>query len=168
MILFTVRARVVRSILAICVLGMTSTTLFPFQTARAAELTPEAIAAKSQAFFDTMNAGDLEGWVAMLSPDVMSYEPVGTPPNVGHEGLMAWAQANVQMGFQSVVIEVHDIIVAGKHTAVTWTTRFTLPDDQVVAISGVDTHAFDDAGLIVEIKGYFDPSPLMAVMAPPE
>lgn len=129
-------------------------------------VTPEAIAATSQAFFDTMNAGDMEGWIATLSPDVVSYEPVGTPANVGHEGLMAWAQANAQMGFQSVVVEVHDIIVAGRHTAVTWTTRFTLPDGQVVALSGIDTHAFDETGLIREIKGYFDASPLMAAMTP--
>lgn len=55
---------------------------------------------------------------------------------------------------------------AGRHTAVTWTTRFTLPDGQVVALSGVDTHAFDETGLIHEIKGYFDPSPLMAAITP--
>lgn len=155
----------VASVIAALVVGAISTVFSAISPARAGDLSPEHIAATSQAFFDTMNAGDMAGWVATLSPDVVSYEPVGTLPNVGHEGLMAWAQANAQMGFRSVVVEVHRITVAGREAAIVWTTRFTLPDGQVVALEGVDTHAYDEAGLIREIKGYFDPTPLMAAMA---
>lgn len=161
------RPRAAVLVVAVMVIGFGASNFTAAPQARAGDLAPDHIAATSQAFFDTMNAGDMEAWIATLSPDVVSYEPVGSPPNRGHDGLMAWAQANAQMGFQSVVVEVHRIIVAGAHAAITWTTEFTLPDGRVVAIEGVDTHAFDEAGLIREINGYFDPSPLMAAMAPP-
>lgn len=127
-------------------------------------LDPTAMEANSRAFFSTMLAGDMDGWLATLDKDAVSYEPVGTPPNVGHDGLLAWAAS--LSGFESVHIELHQLFVAGNSVAVVWTSTFTLPGGEAIAIDGVDIHEYNSAGTIQTIKGYFDPMPLMAAMNP--
>ncbi len=126
---------------------------------------PAVLVAGSEAFFATMNAGDMPGWLATMAPDVVTFEPVGTPPNVGHEGVMAWMQRNAEMGMTSVHVTLDRVIPAGQETAVLWTADFTLANGAAVTVSGVDIHRFDDDGLIVEVRGYFDPMPMMAAMA---
>lgn len=122
--------------------------------------------ATSQKFFDRLNAGDMQGWLQTMAANVVTHEPVGTPPNVGHDGVMAWAARNQQMGFKAVVVTVDSIFPAKSETIIRWTTRFTLADGSEVSIDGVDQHRFDDQGKIVEVRGYFDPTPLMAAMKP--
>ncbi|MEM7442609.1 MAG: nuclear transport factor 2 family protein [Pseudomonadota bacterium] len=118
----------------------------------------------SRAFFDRLNEGDIQGWLATMATDVVTHEPVGTPPNIGHDGVIAWAMRNQEMGFQSVAVEVHDIHTVPGETAVDWTTHFVLPNGDDVALDGVDIHRFDDDGTIVEVRAYFDPTPLLRLM----
>ncbi|MBV7339158.1 nuclear transport factor 2 family protein [Chloroflexi bacterium TSY] len=136
------------------------------QPAEAIVLDPAVIETTSRAFFSTMLAGDMDGWLATLAADAVSYEPVGSPPNVGHEGLLAWAGS--MSGFDSVNIELHDLFVAGNSAAITWTSTFILPGGEAIAINGVDVHEYNSAGTIQTVKGYFDPMPLMAAMSPKE
>lgn len=135
-------------------------------SAQSPDPTLVAQAATSQKFFDRLNAGDMEGWLQTMAANVVTHEPVGTPPNVGHDGVMAWAARNQQMGFKAVIVTVDSIFPAKSETIIRWTTRFTLPDGSEVSIDGVDQHRFDDQGRIVEVRGYFDPTPLMAAMKP--
>ncbi len=123
-----------------------------------------AMEAKSRAFFSHMNAGDMEAFIATLAPDVQTFEPVGTPPNVGHDGVRAWLARTAEMGFKSMVVEVHDLHVAGDSAAIDWTVRFTTADDRTIVLHGIDVHVYNDALQIKEVRGYFDPTPLMAVM----
>ena len=92
----------------------------------------------------------------------MTYEPVGTPPNEGHEGVIAWASA--MAGFESVTMEVREIYVSGNSAAIVWTTTFGLPGDMEIELNGVDVHEYNADGLIQTVYGYFDPTPLMELM----
>ncbi len=120
------------------------------------------IAGTSQLFFDSLNAGDIETWLTTLAEDAVSFEPVGTPPNVGHEGLLAWVGS--QAGFESVTTKVNEIIVAGNSAAILWTSTFVLPGGAEIVLDGVDVHEYNDAGLIQIVEGYFDPSPIFAAI----
>ena len=126
---------------------------------------PSPNAATSQAFYTTMSAGDMDGWIGTMAPDVVTHEPVGTPPNEGHAGVMAWMQRNAAMGLTSVHVDVDQMIPAGQEIAILWTARFTLANEAEITMSGIDIHRFNDLGQIVEVRGYFDPSPMMAAMA---
>lgn len=126
---------------------------------------PASITATSEAFFNAMNAGQPEAILATLAPDVVTYEPVGTPPNEGHEGVMAWLQGNAAMGLQRFTVEIDAMYPAGNENIVIWTSTFVLADGREVVLNGADLHRFNQAGLIVEIRGYFDPSPVMAALA---
>ncbi|RMF40822.1 MAG: DUF4440 domain-containing protein [Alphaproteobacteria bacterium] len=134
----------------------------PLVLAGAAIAGPEENAATSRAFFRHFGAGDMAAWLATMAPDIRTWEPVGTPPNVGHEGVLAWAGQMGQMGIASAEIDVRAVHPAGDSTAVEWTTTFTFQDGRSLEISGVDIHRFDEDGLIAEVRGYYDPSPLMA------
>lgn len=125
---------------------------------------PAENAETSAKFFDSLNGGDMAVWIGTMATDVVTHEPVGTPPNKGHDGVMAWAANNAAMGFKSVEVEVQGIFPSPDENAVVWTTTFVLPNDEVVKIPGVDIHRFDSDGLIREVRAYFDPSPLMAAM----
>ena len=120
--------------------------------------------ATSKKFFDSLNAGDMTAWIGTMATDVVTYEPVGMPPNKGHEGVMAWAANNAAMGFKSVQVDVHNIHPTSSENAIVWTTTFVLPNDEAVEIQGVDIHQFGVDGLIKEVHAYLDPTPLMAVM----
>lgn len=115
-------------------------------------------------FYDSLNAGDMAGWLGTMAADVVTHEPVGAPPNEGHDGVMAWAANNAAMGFKSVQVTIDSIYPSPAENAVVWTTTFVLANDEVVTIPGVDIHRFDADGLIEEVRAYFDPSPLMAAM----
>ena len=125
---------------------------------------PSSLTATSQAFFNAMNAGQPEAILATLAPDVVTYEPVGTPPNEGHEGVMAWLQNNAAMGFQSISVEINAMYPAGNENLVIWTSTFVLADGREVVVDGADLHRFNEDGLIVEIRGYYDPSIVMAAL----
>ena len=123
-------------------------------------LDPAAIEATSRAFFSSLLAGDIDAWLATLASDAVSYEPVGSPPNQGHEGLLAWASS--LSGFESVAIELHDVFVADRSAAIPWTSTFTMPGGAAISVDGIDVHQFNDEGKIQVVKGYFDPRALMS------
>jgi ketosteroid isomerase-like protein len=123
-----------------------------------------AMEAKSRAFFSHMNEGDMDGLFATLAPDVRTYEPVGTPPNVGHDGVKAWLARNAEMGLKGSTVEVRDLHIAGNSAAIAWTALFTTADDKQVSLRGIDVHVFNDALDIEEVRGYFDPMPLMMAL----
>lgn len=116
----------------------------------------------STRFFSTLNVGDIEGWLGTLASDARSYEPVGSPPNEGHEGLLKWLQA-LSAPFESMKIEVGDVYAAGNSAAITWTAHAKLKNKKDFQMTGVDVHEYNEQGKIQTVKGYFDPAPMMAL-----
>ena len=50
-------------------------------------MSPETISRGVRAYFAAIGAMDSEAWVATFATDATSYDPVGAPPTVGHDGL---------------------------------------------------------------------------------
>ena len=117
----------------------------------------------SRDFFNSLNNGDIEGWLKTLAKDALSYEPVGTPPNEGHEGLLQWLE-NMGQPFESFHTDVKEVFVAGNDAAIRWTAVGKLKSGQEINLSGIDVHEYNEDGQIQTVKGYFDPSPIMAGM----
>lgn len=115
----------------------------------------------SHKFFNSLNTGNIEAVLSILDPAITTYEPVGTPANEGHDGFMKWLQGQGSM-FSSWATTVKAIHGAGNSTAIVWTGTGTTLSGTDVTLEGVDIHEFNSDGKIVSIKGYFDPTPLMA------
>lgn len=117
----------------------------------------------SLTFFDALNKGDMDTFLGTLADNVKTYEPVGTPANEGHQGVMNWLGS--MQGFESWKTIVDNIYVAGSSAAVAWHSEGRTMDGKDVALQGIDIHEYDDAGQIVSVKGYFDPTPIMAAFS---
>ena len=123
----------------------------------------QSIQKASTDFFTKLNAGDIDGWLALLAADVMTYEPVGTPPNKGHDGVMQWMQ-NIMQPFESMQLNVDNIFVTGNSAAVKWSGQGFLKSGVEFSFEGIDVHEYNEAGKIQTVKGYFDPAPMMAAL----
>ena len=118
----------------------------------------------SQEFFAALNRGDVQGWLNTLAEDATSHEPVGTPPNQGHEGLLQWLQQSGE-AFETWQTTVQDIFVAGNSAAIRWSSHGVLRNGEEVNIEGIDVHEYNADGKIQTVKGYFDPTPIMAAIS---
>lgn len=112
------------------------------------------IKAALQAYVDGINRGDAEAVIALFAENAVIEDPVGTAPKRGHE-IVDWFH-------QAVAMKATLVPVApprGSHgnagaLAFIVTTEW---EGQRVSIHSLDTCTFDDAGKIVELKGYWGP-----------
>ena len=126
-------------------------------------LSPQKITETSTKFFTSLNQGDIESWLGTLASDVRTYEPVGTPANEGHEGVLSWLQ-NMSDPFESMSLEVGDIYAVGNSAAIIWRGQAKLKSGGEFSFKGIDVHEYNDDGKIQTVKGYFDPTPMMAAL----
>lgn len=126
-------------------------------------LSTEAIQKNSSTFFEALNRGDIPTFLATLAADVRTYEPVGTPANEGHQGVLRWLEG--MAGFESWVTRVDSIYVSGNSAAVVWRSQGRTANGADVKLEGVDIHEYNEDGKIGIVKGYFDPSPIMAAVS---
>lgn len=122
-------------------------------------LSVQRIKENSSEFFEALNRGDIPGFLATLAEDVCTYEPVGTPANEGHQGVLAWLEG--MAGFESWVTKVERIHVIGNNAAVVWRSQGRTKSGAKVNLEGVDIHEYNEKGQISVVKGYFDPTPIM-------
>ncbi|RMF76898.1 MAG: nuclear transport factor 2 family protein [Chloroflexi bacterium] len=126
-------------------------------------MTAEQIKETSLKFFDSLNQGDINAWLATLASDVKTYEPVGTPANEGHDGVMQWLQ-NMSQPVESMTITVDEIFVAGRSAAIRWSGHAVFKNGNTLDFAGIDVHDYNENGKIQTVKGYFDPTPMMEAM----
>src|SRR5687767_7618209 len=99
-------------------------------------MSPEVISRAIRAYFAAIRAMDGEAFVATFAPDGVSYDPVGAPPNVGHEGLRQFF-AGIVAAFEKVGLTEDQVFVAGNGAAVKWTGQGKGKNGRSVRFEGI-------------------------------
>jgi steroid delta-isomerase len=117
-------------------------------------------------YFRRVNAGDVEGVYAMMSPDAAVEDPVGYEPRKGERALREYFRFNI------VECKIQDTIekmVAGqdgRHIAVALTCDFINymdPNKAHVKVNAVVTFQVNPEGLIDELRSFWSFKDLEAV-----
>src|SRR5919202_2932267 len=120
-------------------------------------MTPETISRTIRAYFAAIRAMDVEAWVATFAPDATSYDPVGAPPNVGHDALRQFFNA-IAATFDKFGITEDSVFIAGDGAAVKWSGWGKGKNGREVKFEGIDVFELNEAGLIQNLWAYWNPS----------
>lgn len=123
-------------------------------------MSPEDISRAVKAYFAALRAMDVEAWVATMAPDVVSYDPVGAPPSVGHDGMRQFF-AGITGAFEKVGLTEDHVFIAGNSAAVKWTGTGRGKNKRDVRFEGIDVIDFNDQGLIETVRAYWNPAEVM-------
>ena len=104
---------------------------------------------------------DVSAWVSTFAEDGISYDPVGAPPSVGHEGLRRFLE-NIAGAFESVGLFEDHVFINGNEAAVKWTGRGTGKNGREVTFEGIDIFVINDAGKIQTLRAYWNPAAMLA------
>ncbi|BBX34274.1 nuclear transport factor 2 [Mycolicibacterium mageritense DSM 44476 = CIP 104973] len=125
------------------------------------ELTPAQAA--SQASWRCVQSGDREGWLALMSDDVVVEDPIGeavTNPDGtgvrGKEALAAFYDANI--GPNELTVTCEEAFPSSSPTEIAYilVLRTKFPNGFTATVRGVFTYKVDDAGLITNLRGYWN------------
>ncbi|HKR00565.1 MAG TPA: nuclear transport factor 2 family protein [Pyrinomonadaceae bacterium] len=123
-------------------------------------MSPDVISKAIKTYFAALRAMDVEAWVATFAPDATSYDPVGAPPTVGHDGLRQFLTA-ITAAFDKVGLTEDHIFIAGNGAAVKWTGRGKGKNGREVRFEGIDIFELNEAGLIQTVRAYWNPAEVM-------
>ncbi len=121
---------------------------------------PAVIQRTIAAYFAATRAMDPDAWLATTAEDVVSHDPVGGAPVVGHAGLRQFFDT-IAAVFETLRITEDHVFVAGNGAAVKFTGRGVGKNGREIAFEGIDVFEVNDAGKIQKIWGYWDPSRVM-------
>jgi len=124
------------------------------------EKTPVVVA--SEASWRCVQAGDKEGWLALMTDDIVIEDPIG--PSVtnpegtgvrGKEAVGAFFDANI--GPNQLTVTREETFPSSSPTEIAYILilETTLPNGIVTTVRGVFTYRVDDAGLITNLRGYW-------------
>jgi steroid delta-isomerase len=116
-------------------------------------------------YFAAIRAMDVERCVAVFAATAEQHDPVGAPPNVGHEAIRKFFN-QIFSGFKVVGLTEDGVYGNGNSAAVKWTGKGVSHSGKSVVFEGIDVLDFDDAGKIVLVRAFWDPAPVMAALEP--
>ena len=114
-------------------------------------------------YFAAIRAMDVERSVAVFAPDAEQHDPVGAPVNVGHDAIRAFF-TQIYGGFKTVGLTENNVFVNGTSAAVKWTGEGVAHNGKSVSFEGVDVIDCDESGKIVQVRAFWNPTPVMAVL----
>lgn len=115
---------------------------------------PAAMTAAVHAYVAALNAGDLDGIVALYADDASVEDPVGSTPLVGTEAIRAFYARSTAMPLQ-VTLD-GEVRVAGNECAFPFSVSF-VHEGRRTTIRPIDTFRFDEAVRIVQMRAFFGP-----------
>lgn len=131
------------------------------QTGTVEDLTP--VVAASRNSWRCVQTGDREGWLALMSDDIVVEDPIGeavTNPDGtgvrGKEALAAFYDANIGPNQLRVTCEATFPSSSPTEIAYILVLETTFPNGFVATVRGVFTYRVDDAGLITNLRGYWN------------
>lgn len=126
-----------------------------------AEQTP--VVEASRASWRCVQSGDREGWLALMSDDILIEDPIGqavtNPDGTGVRGKQAVAEfydANIGPNRLTVTCEATFPSSSPTEIAYILVLRTRFPNGFVATVRGVFTYRVDDAGLITNLRGYWN------------
>lgn len=125
------------------------------------EQTP-ALAA-SQASWRAVQAKDKQGWLALMTDDVVIEDPIGpayTNPDgtgvVGKEGVSEWWGKSVGLATITITCEETFPSSSPNEVAHILQLRFTFDNGSASGVRGIFTYKVDDAGLLTNLRGFWN------------
>lgn len=115
---------------------------------------PAAMTAAVHAYVAALNAGDLDGIVALYADDASVEDPVGSTPLVGTEAIRAFYARSTAIALQ-VTLD-GEVRVAGNECAFPFSVSF-VHEGRRTTIRPIDTFRFDEAVRIVQMRAFFGP-----------
>lgn len=117
----------------------------------------------SQASWRAVQSGDREGWLALMADDILVEDPIGeavTNPGGsgvrGKEALAAFYDTNIGPNKLTVTREATFPSSSPREIAYILVLRTEFPNGFVASVRGVFTYRVDDAGLITNLRGYWN------------
>jgi steroid delta-isomerase len=125
------------------------------------EKTPVILA--SEASWRCVQAGDKEGWLGLMTDDIVIEDPIG--PSVtnpegtgvrGKEAVGAFFDANI--GPNKLTVTREETFPSSSLTEIAYilVLRTEFPNGFVASVRGVFTYKVNDAGLITNLRGYWN------------
>jgi steroid delta-isomerase len=117
----------------------------------------------SEASWRCVQAGDKEGWLALMTDDVLIEDPIGesvTNPDGngvrGKEAVAAFFDANI--GPNQLTVTREETFPSSSPTEIAYilTLRTLFPNGFTATVRGVFTYRVDDAGLITNLRGFWN------------
>jgi steroid delta-isomerase len=126
-----------------------------------AELTP--VVAASQNSWRCVQAGDKEGWLALMSDDIVIEDPIGeavtNPDGTGVRGKAAvGAFFDANIGPNQLRITCEETFPSSSPTEIAYilVLETTFPNGFVATVRGAFTYRVDVAGLITNLRGFWN------------
>src|SRR5262249_2381745 len=110
-------------------------------------MSKEAIERAVARYFAALCGGNENEWLDVFSEDVVTRDPVGSPPNEGMSGLRAVFQ-RIGAAFARLDLAPDRIYVSGNGAAVNWSGKVVGKNGCEIAIEGIDVFEMDSAGKI--------------------
>ena len=115
----------------------------------------------ARASWSAVQRKDKEGWLALMTDDVLFHDPIGVSPldatGKGHVGKQAvsafWDKT---MAPATIAIEVHRSFTAGLEAAHLMTLTTELPGDVRSIVTGIFTYRVNEDGKLAALRGYWD------------
>lgn len=123
------------------------------------EENPAMIAARAS--WRCVQAKDKAGWLALMADDVCIEDPIGVAPT-NPTGLGARGKAEVadfwekNIAPSTIRIETHGSRTAGHESAHDLTLHNAFPNDVRAAVRGYFVYRVNEAGLLTNLRGYWD------------
>jgi steroid delta-isomerase len=124
----------------------------------------EMIESAIDAYLGAIRDMDADAFANAFAPDGVSNDPVGTPPHEGHDAIRAFLQG-ILAACESVSLTPNQVFVAGDSAALKWTGQLTTRSGQSVTFEGIDVIQVNDNSKIQTLHAFWDPAPVMAVLA---
>ena len=133
----------------------------PENNTETVEQTP--VVAASESSWRCVQAGDKEGWLALMTDDVLVEDPIG--PSVtnpegtgvrGKEAVAAFFDTNIGPNQLTVTREATFPSSSPNEIAYILVLRTRFPNGFIATVRGVFTYKVDDAGLITNLRGYWN------------
>jgi steroid delta-isomerase len=117
----------------------------------------------SEASWRCVQAGDKDGWLALMTDDVLIEDPIGesvTNPDGngvrGKQAAAAFFDANI--GPNQLRVTREETFPSSSRTEIAYilTLRTLFPNGFTATVRGVFTYRVDDAGLITNLRGFWN------------
>ena|SRR5690349_17129893 len=126
-------------------------------------MTDSPVVLASQASWRCVQAGDGEGWLALMSDDIVIEDPIGTAVTNpdgsgvrGKEAVRAFFDTNI--GPNKLTVTCQETFPSSSPTEIAYilVLRTEFPNGFVATVRGVFTYRVDDEGLITNLRGYWN------------
>lgn len=124
-------------------------------------MSPEQIESIIDSYLANISAMNAEGWVENFAEDALSYDPVGEPPTLVHEGFQEFI-GQLKAVFAKLEANKENIFVTGNEAAVKWTMKGVSKTQKTVTFEGITVFEINDSGKIQTTRAYWNPQTMIA------